>query len=55
MVLKNVRETPFDRALSKVQNYLHYNALIAVSFDKSVRFCVMKNSTYAEKLKKYYI
>ena len=49
---KNIRETPFDRALAKVQNYLRDNALIAVPFDKGVGFCVMKKSTYVEKLEK---
>ena len=49
---KNIRETPLDRALAKRQNYLRDNALIAVPFVKGVRFCVMKKSTYAEKLEK---
>ena len=49
---KNIRETPFDRALAKVQKYLRDNALIAVPFDKSVGFCVMKRCTYKEKLEK---
>ena len=39
-----------------VQNRLQHNikwfALIAVPFDKGVGFCVMKKSTYAEKLEK---
>ena len=34
MVLKNIRETPLDRALAKVQKYLGDKALIAVPFDK---------------------
>ena len=49
---KNIRETPLDRALAKVQKYLRDDALIAVPFDKGVGFCVMKESTYAEKLEK---
>ena len=49
---KNIRETPLDRALAKVQKYLLDNALISVLFDKAVGFCVMKKSTYAEKLEK---
>ena len=49
---KNIRETPLDRALAKVQKYLRDNALFAVPFDKGVGFCVMKKSTYAEKLEK---
>ena len=52
MELKNIRETPLDRALAKAQKYLRENALIAVPFDKGVGFCVMKKSTYAEKLEK---
>ena len=49
---KNIREAPLDRALANVQKYLRYNALFAVPFDKGVGFCVMKKSTYAEKLEK---
>ena len=49
---KNIRETPLDRAVAKKQKYLRDNAVIAVPFDKGVRFCVMKKSTYAEKLEK---
>ena len=49
---KNIRETPLDRALAKVKKYLRDNALIAVPFDKGAGFCVMKKSTYAEKLEK---
>ena len=45
---KNIRETPLDRALAKMQKYLHHNALMAVPFDKGVGICVMKNSTYAK-------
>ena len=45
---KNIRETPLDRALAKVQKYLRDSALIANPFDKGV----MKKSTYAEKLEK---
>ena len=52
MVLKNIRETPLDRSLAKVQKYLRDNALIAVPFDKGVGFCVMKKSTCGEKLEK---
>ena len=51
---KNIRETPLDRALAKVQKYMRYNALIAVSFDKGVGFCFMKKSTFAEKLEKVF-
>ena len=41
---KNIRETPLDRALAKVQKYLRDNALIAVPFDMGAGFCVMKKS-----------
>ena len=49
---KNIRETPLDRALAKVQKYLRDSALIAVPFDKGVGLCVMKKCTYAQKLEK---
>ena len=49
---KNIRETPLDRALAKVQKYLRDNPLIAVYFDNGVGFCVMKRSAYAEKQEK---
>ena len=49
---KNIKGTPLDRTLSKVQKYFGDNALIAVPFDSGISFCVMKNSTYAEKLEK---
>ena len=52
MIVRNVRETPLDRALAKVHENLRDNALIAVPFDKGVSFCVMKKSTYAEKLER---
>ena len=48
---KNQRNT-FDRALAKVQKYLRDKGLISVPFDKDVGFCVMKKSTYAEKLER---
>ena len=35
-----------------MQKYLRDNALIAVPFDKGVEFCVLKKSTYAEKMEK---
>ena len=35
-----------------MQKYLRDNDLIAVPFDKGVGSCVMKKSTYAEKLEK---
>ena len=47
---KNVRETPLDRGVKKVHDYLKANDLLAVLFDKGCGFCVMKKSTYREKL-----
>ena len=47
---KNVRETPLDRGVKKVHDYLKANDLLAVPFDKGCGFCVMKESTYREKL-----
>ena len=47
---KNVRETPLDRGVKKVHDYLKANDLLAVPFDKGCGFCVMKKSTYREKL-----
>ena len=35
-----------------MQKYLRGNALIAVPFHKGVGFCVMKKSTFSEKLEK---
>ena len=49
---KNIRETPLDGALAKVQKCLRNNALIAVPFDNCLVFCARKKSTYAEKLEK---
>ena len=47
---KNVPEIPLDRGVKKVHDYLEANDLLAVPFDKSCGFCVMKKSTYREKL-----
>ena len=47
---KNVRETPMDRGVKKVHDYLKAKNLLAVPFDKGCGFCVMKKSTYREKL-----
>ena len=47
---KNVRETPIDRGVKKVHDYLKAIDLLAVPFDKGCGFCVMKKSTYMEKL-----
>ena len=49
---KNVRETPMNRGVTKesVLDYLKANDLLAVPFDKGCGFCVMKKSTYMEKL-----
>ena len=50
MVCKNVRETSMERGVKKVHDYLKANDLLAVPFDKVCGFCVMKKSTYMEKL-----
>ena len=47
---KNVRETSMDRGVKKVHDYLIANDLQAVPFDKGCGFCMMKKSTYMEKL-----
>ena len=47
---KIVREAPMDRGVKKVHDYLKANDLLAVPFDKGCGFCVMKKSTYTEKL-----
>ena len=39
-----------DRGDKKVHDYLQANDLLAVPFDKNCGFCVMKTSTYREKL-----
>ena len=49
MICKNVRETPMDRGVKKVHDYLKANDLLAVPFGKGCGFCVMKKSTYMEK------
>ena len=50
MYAKNIRETPMNRAVKKVHDYLKANDLLAVPFDKGCGFCVMKKSTYRGKL-----
>ena len=47
---ENVRERPLDRGVKKVYDHLKANDLLAVRFDKGCGFCVMKKSTYREKL-----
>ena len=47
---KNVRETLTNRGVKKVHDYLKANDLLAVPFDKGCGFCVIKKSTYREKL-----
>ena len=47
---KNVCETPADRWFKNVHDYLKANVFRAVPFDKGCGFCVMKKSTYMEKL-----
>ena len=39
-----------DRGVKKVHDYLKANDLLAVPFDKGCGICVMKKSTYMEKL-----
>ena len=50
MVCKNVRKIPMDRRVKQVQDYLTVKDLLAVPFDKGCGFCVMKKSTYSDKL-----
>ena len=46
----NVRETPMDRGVKKANDFLKDQKLPAVLFDKSCGFCVMKQTTYSDKL-----
>ena len=46
---KNVRETPMDRGVKKA-NFLEDQKLLAVPFHKGCGFCVMKQTTYSDKL-----
>ena len=39
-----------DRGVKEVHDYLKANDLLAVPFDKGCGFCVMKKSTFREKL-----
>ena len=47
---KNVRETPMDRVVKKANDFLKDRKLLAVPFDKVCDFCVMKQTTYSDKL-----
>ena len=47
---KYVRETPMDRGVKKVHDYLKANDLLAVPFDKGCGLRVNKKSTFMEKL-----
>ena len=46
---KNVRETPVDRGVKKMHDYLKVSDLLVVPFDKGCGLCVMKKSTYRGK------
>ena len=46
---KNIRETPKDRGVRKMHDYLKANDLLAVPFDKGCGSCAKKKSTYSEK------
>ena len=39
-----------ERGVKKVHDYLKSNDLLVVPFDNGCDFCVMKKSTYREKL-----
>ena len=47
---KNVSETPMDIRVKKANDFLKDQKLLAVPFDKGCRFCVMKQTTYSDKL-----
>ena len=47
---KNVLETPMDRVVKKANDFLKEQKLLAVLFDKCCGFCVMKQTTYSDKL-----
>ena len=49
---KNVRETQMDRRVKKANAFLKDQKLLAVPFDKGFGFCVMKQTTYLDKLNK---
>ena len=46
----SVREVPTDRGVGKVTKFLKSNCIMAVSFDKSTGFSVMKRQSYPKKL-----
>ena len=48
---KNVKQTSSGKGFEKARKHLKDNGLLAVPFDKSVGFCLMKKETYVKKLK----
>ena len=46
----NVRESPMDRGVKKTKDFLKDQKLLAAPFDKCCGFCVMKQTTYSDKL-----
>ena len=47
---KNLSETPMDRGVKKANKFLKDQKQIAVLFDKGCGSCVMKQTTYSDKL-----
>ena len=47
---KRVKQTPSDKSVEKARKYLRSNGLVAVPYDKSVGFCVMRKDTYENRL-----
>ena len=47
---KKVKQTPSDKSVEMARKYLKINGLVAVLYDKSVDFCVMRKVTYKNKL-----
>ena len=47
---KRVKQTLSDKGVEKARKYVKSNGLVAVLYDKSVGFCVMRKETYEIKL-----
>ena len=47
---KRVKQTASEKGVEKARKYLKGNRLVAVPYDKSVCFCVMRKDTYEKKL-----
>ena len=47
---KRLKQIPSDKGVEKARNYLKSNGLVAVPYDKSVGFCVMRKESYKNKL-----